>query len=322
MQEDSGASSKSRFVQLQLTTVECAQQGLIARYFREDTAMNERPVLRLGDRGNEVQRLQDELIALGYDPGPPDAIFGQQTETAVVALQSDNGIVADGIVGPATSQLILALLGQPAVHANTDWSTVPVHSRIRVVMTALVQTYGYPQEGAAGMVGNLLAESELLPNRLEGSGSNSPMRTRDFSGAMVEFTADEVMNRDRSTERGPAKPGVGLAQWTSAARRRGLFQHPFRGAALGADVLFDIDAQIDYLDTELQTKYGDVHLCLADPLTTRGGASDEVLYNFEVPGAILDAGAKLPRTDARVVAVFQRRRALADQALSAYLSAP
>ena len=47
-------------------------------------------------------------------------------------------------------------------------------------------------------------------------------------------------------------------------------------------------------------------------------ASDEVVYNFEVPGSILAGGAKLPRTDPRVQATFQQRRNHSQRASSVY----
>jgi hypothetical protein len=125
------------------------------------------------------------------------------------------------------------------------------------VMGLLVGTYGYPVTGAAGVVGNLWAESGVLPNRVEGSSAATPMRARDLSGDVCDFdfTAEEVMDRDRSAGVGPRLPGVGLAQWTSPSRRAGLFAYAPGGHVLGAAVLFDMDAQVDYLDHELTTSY-------------------------------------------------------------------
>lgn len=42
------------------------------------------------------------LLEKGYNPGPDDAIFGPDTEAAVKQFQTDNGLTADGIVGPRT----------------------------------------------------------------------------------------------------------------------------------------------------------------------------------------------------------------------------
>lgn len=58
--------------------------------------------LRLGSTGPNVKLIQSLLARIGYDPGPVDEVFGQHTLAAVVAFQRDNGLVPDGIVGPAT----------------------------------------------------------------------------------------------------------------------------------------------------------------------------------------------------------------------------
>jgi peptidoglycan hydrolase-like protein with peptidoglycan-binding domain len=47
-------------------------------------------------------RLQQLLIGRGYEPGPVDGIFGPRTDAAVRRFQYDNGLAADGVVGPAT----------------------------------------------------------------------------------------------------------------------------------------------------------------------------------------------------------------------------
>lgn len=66
------------------------------------TSAANRPVLRLGDRGDAVRQLQERLKGLGFYNGPVDGIFGEQTETAVKQAQTDNNLTVDGIVGPAT----------------------------------------------------------------------------------------------------------------------------------------------------------------------------------------------------------------------------
>jgi g-D-glutamyl-meso-diaminopimelate peptidase len=58
--------------------------------------------LRLSSVGPYVKLIQSLLAKIRYNPGPVDGIFGQMTQTAVIAFQSDNGLVPDGIVGPST----------------------------------------------------------------------------------------------------------------------------------------------------------------------------------------------------------------------------
>lgn len=201
------------------------------------------------------------------------------------------------------------------------WERVPLDRRLRYVMERLVDRYGLTVNGAAGLVGNLVAESGVIPSRLEGSAASTPLRSRDFSGTVVDHSPTAVAQRDPVKRVGPKAPGVGLAQWTSSDRRRGLFAHPFNGVALGPRVVFAMDAQLDYLAHELATSYPKVRTVLVDPHTSADVACDEVVYDFEIPGSILDHGHKLQRTDARVQKVFAARRTYAAQALKAYRAA-
>lgn len=57
--------------------------------------------LRQGSKGDGVQTLQQQLVALGYAIGV-DGNFGPGTRTAVVDFQGKNGLTNDGICGPAT----------------------------------------------------------------------------------------------------------------------------------------------------------------------------------------------------------------------------
>jgi Phage tail lysozyme len=191
------------------------------------------------------------------------------------------------------------------------WPLMRVQERVVYAMNLLVGTHGYPVNGAAGIVGNLNAESGVLPSRIEGSAPDTPMRARNFAGKVTDFTPDEIMNRSASAGTGPRLPGVGLAQWTAAGRRSGLFTP-------GSGILFDMDAQIAFLVNELPG-YPALNASLTAPGVTPESASDDFVYQFEVPASILDADRHLlPRTDPAVQATFAARRRLARHALDAY----
>jgi len=55
-----------------------------------------------GDRGAEVAQIQESLLNLGYFNGRITAYYGSYTEAAVIRFQKDQGLLADGIVGPQT----------------------------------------------------------------------------------------------------------------------------------------------------------------------------------------------------------------------------
>ena len=63
--------------------------------------MNE-PELASGDSGAHVEQLQIRLRALGRYAGALDGSYGEQTEAAVVELQKEKGLMADGQVGAET----------------------------------------------------------------------------------------------------------------------------------------------------------------------------------------------------------------------------
>jgi Phage tail lysozyme len=181
-------------------------------------------------------------------------------------------------------------------------------------MDLLVTRYRYPVNGAAGLVGNLIAESGVLPNRIEGSHSATPMRAPDFTGRVRDWTPDEVRDRSYSRRTGPRHPGIGLAQWTSPDRRQGLFRHVFRGRLLGSAILADLEAQVDYLVSELRGPYRQVDAALRSPGVTLEQASDVVLLRFERPASVLNR----PRTDPGVQSVLRRRRGYGARALEIY----
>lgn len=303
--------------------------SLMSPRFADDPVLQEvsrgQRSLRQGDKGQAVQKIQQALIDMGF-PLPRfgvDGDFGNETLSAVKNYQRANGLSADGIIGPITIRSMDAKFATPVPVPTTicTWIAVSTNDRLRYVMNLLVNNYHYPVNGAAGIVGNLLAESGVLPCRIEGSSIATPMRSKNFTGIMTDFSPDEVMNRNSATGVGPRLPGIGLAQWTTSARRTRLFQHTFGGHQLGSSILFNMDAQVDYLVDELRTRYADLNARLMAPGVSLNDASDDVVYQYEIPGRILTNDRprrKLPRTDPAVQSVFTQRRNMGLRALQAY----
>ncbi|MEH1800833.1 MAG: peptidoglycan-binding domain-containing protein [Nostoc sp.] len=65
------------------------------------------PILRVGLRGSEVVKLQQQLKKLGFLKGDADGDFGATTEAAVKAAQTRYGLEPDGVVGGSTWEVIL-----------------------------------------------------------------------------------------------------------------------------------------------------------------------------------------------------------------------
>jgi peptidoglycan hydrolase-like protein with peptidoglycan-binding domain len=71
-----------------------------------DEADQSEPVLRKGSKGLPVRRLQSRMTAANYDTGGVDGRFGAKTEKAVKELQEHAALEIDGIVGPATWEVV------------------------------------------------------------------------------------------------------------------------------------------------------------------------------------------------------------------------
>lgn len=64
--------------------------------------LRQRSILSRGDRGDDVQALQERLDEIGFSPGPIDGMYGPQTYDAVLRFQRVANIGVDGIVGRQT----------------------------------------------------------------------------------------------------------------------------------------------------------------------------------------------------------------------------
>lgn len=94
--------------------------------YTPDPQPEKKPTLRTGSTGPYVTLLQKRLIELGYDVGSTgaDGKFGKNTKSAVVAFQSNSGLIADGICGPKTWEA-LDRTPQPEPAVKTYTVTIP-----------------------------------------------------------------------------------------------------------------------------------------------------------------------------------------------------
>ena len=98
----------------------------------------QRDTIRKGAKGPTVVEAQGLLIRAGYSlpKHGADGSFGAETEEAVKAFQRDNGLTADGIVGPLT----WAALDQAASGASEAY-TVTIHGVSREEAEELAGLY-------------------------------------------------------------------------------------------------------------------------------------------------------------------------------------
>lgn len=129
------------------------------------------------------------------------------------------------------------------------------------------------QYGAAGLMGNLFAESSLNPilaNNVKKIGKTSEQYTNETdNGTYKNFAKDSI--------------AYGLAQWCYSTRKQGLLD---KATSLKKSV-GDINVQLEYLWEELQ-KYKTVLSTLTSATNVRD-ASDVVLVKYEKPATQTEA---------------------------------
>ena len=82
-------------------------------------------LIRLGDRNESVQIMQQTLIRLGYLTGTADGIFGNQTLRALKEFQKANALYADGVAGSKTIAALNSAGGAPEVTDSPNQGTIP-----------------------------------------------------------------------------------------------------------------------------------------------------------------------------------------------------
>ena len=101
-------------------------------------------MLRDGDRGEQVRRLQESLRELGYEGRNGRALaldgdFGANTDHALRAFQRDNGLSVDGIAGPRTiASLERQLEARAAERAEVAAPAADAGSRLDRLMAGQV----------------------------------------------------------------------------------------------------------------------------------------------------------------------------------------
>ena len=99
--------------------------------------------LQVGDRGDEVRRLQEELARYGYYEGDIDGVYGNQTRRAVEQFQYQHGLSADGMAGRVT----LTVLYESGQVRLSPTAATPAPSATSGLSVALTEA---PATGAAG----------------------------------------------------------------------------------------------------------------------------------------------------------------------------
>ena len=129
---------------------------------------------------------------------------------------------------------------------------------------------GLSEAAVFGLMGNIYAESGLLPNNLQ----NSYEKKLGFTDASYTLAVDNGSYKNFTAD----AAGYGLCQWTYGPRKQALYDF----ARKKAKSIGDIDMQLEFLYKELSESYKGVLNGIIAAKTIRE-ASDIVLTKFERP---------------------------------------
>ncbi|TKB50682.1 peptidoglycan-binding protein [Ferrimonas sediminicola] len=68
----------------------------------------------------QIKRIQQQLQSLGYDPGPPDGVMGQNTSQAIKQFEQDSGLPVSGLPSPRVLMEITRALQVPKSPPDKD----------------------------------------------------------------------------------------------------------------------------------------------------------------------------------------------------------
>ena len=138
------------------------------------------------------------------------------------------------------------------------------------IIWKFLKKQGLTDAGAAGLMGNLYAESALTPTNLQNS-YNKKLNLTDN-----EYTAAVDSGKYKNFVRDSA--GYGLAQWTYWSRKENLLKYAnSKGKSIG-----DINMQLEFLMQELNAGYKNLLNTLKTTNSVKE-ASNGVLLQFERP---------------------------------------
>ena len=192
--------------------------------------------------------------AFKYKFGIDPSLFGFSSSDSENEESEDGSYTGSGGEVPAAS------IVTGSNNAETIWKTL--------------RKAGYSKAGTAGLMGNLQAESALIPNNVQSSYlKDNPNQYRANYTSKVDNGSISAYD---FIHKGPGGGGYGLAQWTYYTRKAGLLS----AAQNNKTSVGDLGTQLSYMINELG-QYG-LTKTLKNATSIRN-ASDIILTKYEQP---------------------------------------
>ncbi len=163
------------------------------------------PVLRMGSVGSDVSDLQARLIELGYYTGAIDGKYAAGTQQAVMEFQQRNGLVADGIAGRQTQDLLYTSKAQPkyvsATETGGDYLLLKQGAsglEVRKLQGRLIEL-GYYAGGVDGLYGETTADAVKAfqrNNGLSGDGQAGEQTQSKLYSSSARYAGNPVATAD------------------------------------------------------------------------------------------------------------------------------
>lgn len=175
--------------------------------------------LQVGDRGDEVQAVQEKLSQMGYVVGSMDGVYGDVTADAVKTMQKDKNLPADGKVSP---ELYKTLIGRD-LPVSRGASTASV----RRLIASSFQYVGVPY-WFGGTSPRGFDCSGFVRYVFSSIGINLPRMADEQFGVGRPVSSERLQPGDlvffETYEPGPSHVGIyiGNSQFISATSSRGV----------------------------------------------------------------------------------------------------
>lgn len=198
-------------------------------------------VIKQGDSGPEVQKLQQRLANLGFNPGPINGLFGDETLAAVIAFQKSVGLKPDGCVGPRTELELYSggPLEPPPVLSGVTLRIVArmfpaaridnIRTNLPIVLTALIEPELADKEMVLMALSTIRAETGGFEPISEGRShfNTSP------GGRPFDLYDNKTSLGNLGPPDGETFKGRGFVQLT------GRSNYQIHGQAIGVDLIAD-----------------------------------------------------------------------------------